>query len=111
MYRTEPNSIHETVSLLAVGYSNFPSLSHTAPRKSWSGDLQFQINYVTNVQGKRVYLANTCIGGRTADHGAVSVAATVVFGYVGMLIQGGDKKVAAGTQYTVYVDQDAKLQP
>ena len=75
------------------------------------GDLQFQIDYVTNVQGKRVYLANTCIGGRAADHGAVSVAATVVFGYVGMLIQGGDKKVAAGTQYTVYVDQDAKLQP
>jgi len=73
------------------------------------GDLQFQIDYVMNVQGKRVYLNATCQGGRAVDRGAIAVTTYILLGAGGLLVQGGDKKYSEGTQFTVYVDQDAKL--
>jgi hypothetical protein len=73
------------------------------------GDLQFQIDYVLDVAGRRVFLTDQCIGGTAVDRGAVSIATTIVVSPLGLLIQGGDKKFGAGSQFTVYVDQPAAL--
>jgi hypothetical protein len=91
---------------IAMGHVIVSSKRGYAGRR---GSLEFQIDYVMSVINKRVYLSDQCIGGTATDRGAISIATTLVFGDVGLLIQGGDKKFPAGTKVTVYVDQDASM--
>jgi hypothetical protein len=107
VYSTDqPRTLFIAKDAPAMGHVIVSSKRGFAGRR---GDLQFQIDYVLDVAGRRVFLTDQCIGGTAVDRGAVSIATTIVVSPLGLLIQGGDKKFGAGSEFTVYVNQLAAL--
>ena len=74
-----------------------------------SGKLTFMIDYAMTTTGRRVYLRAAKGGGSGDSNKMFSIAATVLFGYAGLLIQGKDIRYNDGTQFVTYVDQDAAM--
>jgi len=76
------------------------------------GDLQFTCDYAQDIHDRRVYLrGGKLLGGQGRSNELASVVTTVLIGYVGLLMNGRDIKIDTGTQFTMYVDQDARLRP
>ena len=77
---------------------------------SVSGKLSFTCEYAQGVDGRRIWLRSS-----TARTGAVKVEMQVKHGGPGDQVEKGIMRRAsgypAGTQFTMYVDQDATLQP
>jgi len=74
-----------------------------------SGKLTFAIDYAMATTGRRIYLRAEKGGGSGDSNKTFSIAATVLFGYAGLLIQGKDIRFNDGTQFVTYVDQDAVM--
>jgi hypothetical protein len=96
-------------SVIPPGYPGLGEVTH-AEHNGWvgkSGQLDIRIDYM-KIDGTRVHLRGN--KGREGDSNTGNlIAATVLFGLVGLAVHGHSVVYPAGTLLTAYVDTDADL--
>jgi hypothetical protein len=72
------------------------------------GKLNFSIDTVQAISGENIRLRSSKTASGSDSYGTAGVV-TLLTGPFGALVKGKDIEVAAGTEFTIYIDGDRKL--
>lgn len=73
------------------------------------GQLAFTCEYTKGLDGTRIPLRSSELGGRGQNNTGVVVATALLVNVLGVFVNGRDVLVKKGTEFVVYVDQDVKV--
>lgn len=73
------------------------------------GKLEFTCEYTKAVDGTKVTLRSTELGGKGRNNTGAMVATVMLVSVLGVFVNGRDVNVKKGTEFTVFVDQDTKV--
>jgi hypothetical protein len=98
------------VTVIEKGAPAVGHVTEVQARKSFGrkGKLLFSIDTVQAVSGDNIRLRASKTASGTDSYGTAGVV-TILTGPLGALVKGKDIEVAAGTEFTIYIDGDRKV--
>jgi hypothetical protein len=106
---SEPVLIHGA-TVIARGAAAVGHVTEVQAKKGFGrkGKLNFSIDTVQAVSGENIRLRSSKTASGSDSYGTAGVV-TLLTGPFGALVKGKDIEVAAGTEFTIYIDGDRKL--
>jgi hypothetical protein len=98
------------VTAIEKGASAVGHVTEVQARKSFGrkGKLLFSIDAVQAVSGENIRLRASKTASGADSYGTAGVV-TILTGPLGALVKGKDVEVAAGTEFTIYIDGDRRI--
>ena len=102
-------AVHGT-TVIAKGAPSVGHVTEAQPKKGFGrkGKLDFTIDTVQAVSGENIRLRSSKTAAGADSYGMAGVV-TLLTGPLGALVKGKDVEVAAGTEFTIYIDGDRKI--